>query len=28
VDTEEDAKRWTEKYNVEVVTSEQSSIGE
>lgn len=28
VDTEEDAKRWTEKYNVEVVTSERSSIGD
>ena len=28
VDTEADAKRWTEKYKVEVVTEETSSIGE
>ena len=28
VDTEEDAKRWTEKYKVEVVTGERSTIGE
>jgi predicted NodU family carbamoyl transferase len=27
VDTIEDAQRWTEKYKVEVVTGEKSSIG-
>jgi len=28
VDTEADATRWTEKYGVEVVTNEPSSLGE